>query len=82
MWYFLIRPSCGARLGEYLQTLLSPLSAALIAVLAGYLAVSHLTTPLWRLGSAVLVAMPVYLAASWIVNRSWVIAMRQLIFRQ
>ncbi len=81
-WYFLIRPSCGARLGEYLQTLLSPLSAALIAVLAGYLAVSHLTTPLWRLGGAVLVAIPVYLAASWVVNRSWVIAMRQLIFRQ
>ena len=48
MWYFLIRPPCGARLGEYLMTLLSPLSAALIAVLAGYLAVSHLSMPLWR----------------------------------
>ena len=82
MWYFLIRPNCGARLGEYLLTLLSPLAAALIAVLAGYLAVSHLSIPLWRLSGAALVAMPVYLAASWIVNRSWVIAMRQLIFRQ
>ena len=82
MWYFLIRPNCGAHLGEYLQTLLSPLSAALIAVLAGYLAVSPLTAPLWRLGGAALVAMPVYLAVSWMVNRSWVIAMRQLIFRQ
>ena len=82
MWYFLIRPNCGAHLGEYLLTLLSPLVAALFAVLAGYLAVSHLITPLWRLGGAVLVAMPVYLAASWLVNRSWVIAMRQLIFRR
>jgi O-antigen/teichoic acid export membrane protein len=82
MWYFLIRPHCGARLGEYLLTLLSPLFAALFAVLAGYLAVLHLTTPLWRLGGAALVAMPVYLAVSWVVNRSWLIAMRQLIFRQ
>ncbi|HEX4343268.1 MAG TPA: MOP flippase family protein [Verrucomicrobiae bacterium] len=82
MWYFLIRPNCGAHLGEYLLTLLSPLTAALVAVLAGYLAVSYLTTPLWRLAGAVLVATPIYLVASWVVNRSWVIAMRQLIFRQ
>jgi O-antigen/teichoic acid export membrane protein len=82
MWYFLIRPHCGARLGEYLLTLLNPLLAAFIAVFAGYLAVLHLTTPLWRLGGAALVAMPVYLAASWVVNRSWLTAMRQLIFRQ
>lgn len=81
-WYFLVRPHCGAGLGEYLLTLLSPLSAAFVAVLAGYLAVSHLSNPLWRLGGAVLVATPVYLAASWVVNRSWVIAMRQLLFRQ
>jgi O-antigen/teichoic acid export membrane protein len=82
MWYFLIWPNCGARLGEYLLTLLSPLLAALIAVLAGYLAVLHLTTPLWRLGGAALVAMPVYLVASWVINRSWLMAMRQLIFRR
>lgn len=81
MWYFLIRPHCGARLGEYLLALLSPLIAALFAVLAGYLAVSHLTTPPWRLAGGALVAIPVYLAVSWVVNRSWLIAMRQLIFR-
>ena len=82
MWYFLIRPHCGARLGEYLLTLLGPLIAALIAVLVGYLAVSHLTTPMWRLTDAALVAMPVYLLVSWAVNRAWLMAMRQLIFRQ
>jgi O-antigen/teichoic acid export membrane protein len=81
MWYFLIRPNSGARLGEYLMTLLSPFVAASFAVLAGYLAASHLTTPLWQLGIAALVALPVYLAVSWVVNRSWLIAMRQLIFR-
>jgi O-antigen/teichoic acid export membrane protein len=82
MWYFLIRPNCGARLGEYMLTLLSPLFAALIAVLLGYLAVSCLTAPLWRLTFAALVALPVYLAVSSVVNRSWLMAMRQLIFRR
>jgi O-antigen/teichoic acid export membrane protein len=82
MWYFLIRPHCGARLGEYLLTMLAPLVAALLAVAAGYLAVFNLTTPLWRLIGALLIAMPLYLAVSWVVNRSWVIAMRQLVFRQ
>jgi O-antigen/teichoic acid export membrane protein len=82
MWHFLIRPSCGAGLGEYLLALLSPLAAALVAVLAGYLAVSHLTTPIWRITVAALVAMPVYVAASWVLNRSWLIAMRHLIFRR
>ncbi|MGH8318456.1 MAG: MOP flippase family protein [Steroidobacteraceae bacterium] len=81
-WYFLVRPHCGARLGEYLLTLLGPLFAALVAVFAGYLAVSHLTVPLWRLGGAALVGMPVYLAMSWVANRSWVIAMQQLIIKQ
>lgn len=82
MWYFLVRPHCGARLGEYLLTLLSPLIAALFAVIAGYLAVSHLITPIWRLTDAALVAIPVYLTVSWVVNRSWLMAMQQLIFRR
>lgn len=80
-WYFLVWPHCQARLGEYLLTLLSPLSAALVAVLAGYLAVAHVAMPLWRLGGAVLVGAPVYLAMSWVANRSWVTSMQQLIFK-
>lgn len=78
-WYFLVWPNCEARLGEYLLTLLSPLLAALSAAFVGYLSVSYLTTPLWRIVGAVFVAMPVYLAMSWVVNRSWLIAIRQLI---
>jgi len=82
MWYFLIRPYCGARLGEYLLTLLAPLIAATCAVLTGYLSVSHLTAPIWRLACAVLVAAPVYVAISWLVNRSWLTAMQQLLLRR
>jgi hypothetical protein len=82
MWYFLVRPRCGIRLGEYLLTLLAPLTAALCAVLAGYLAVSCLTAPLWRLTFAALIVLPVYLAVSWVVDRSWLMAMRQVMFRR
>lgn len=81
-WYFLVRPCCGARLGEYLMTLLGPLSAGLVAVLIAYVAVAHWTAPLWRLVAMALIGLPVYLAASAIVNRSWLIAMRQLILRR
>jgi O-antigen/teichoic acid export membrane protein len=81
-WYFLVRPHCDAGLGEYLLTLLSPLVAALFAVLVGYIAVSHLTSPLMRLGAMVLIVTPLYAAASWVVNRSWMMAMLQLILRR
>jgi lipopolysaccharide exporter len=81
-WYFLVRPSCGARLGEYLMTLLGPLSAGAFAVLIAYVAVSHWTAPLWRLVAMALVALPAYLAASAAVNRSWLTSMRQLILRR
>ena len=81
-WYFLIRPSCGARIGEYFLTLLSPLVAGLFAVLVAYLAVAHWSAPVYRLAGLVLVGIPAYLAASVVVNRSWVTAMQQLIFRR
>lgn len=80
-WYFLIRPHCDARLGEYMMSLLSPLSAALFAVAAGYFAVWHVMAPIGRIGAGMLVAVPTYLAASAVVNRSWLVAMKQLILR-
>lgn len=82
MWYFLVRPSCGARLGEYLMTLLGPLSAGLFAVLIAYLTVGHLNAPLWRLAGMALVGLPAYLLASALVNRSWLTAMQQLVLRR
>jgi O-antigen/teichoic acid export membrane protein len=82
VWYLLIRPNCGARLGEYFLALLSPLVAGLFAVLVGYLAVTHWSTPIYRLAGMLLVGVPAYLVASMVVNRSWLTAMRQLILRR
>jgi O-antigen/teichoic acid export membrane protein len=78
-WYFLVRPSCGARLGEYLLALLSPLVAGSFAVLVAYVAVAHWHAPLWRLAGVALVGLPAYLLASALVNRSWLTAMQQLV---
>jgi lipopolysaccharide exporter len=81
-WYFLIRSSCGARLGEYMMTFLSPLATGFFAVFVGRLAVAHWSTPIWRLAGMALISAPAYLIASWVTNRSWVIAMQQLILRR
>lgn len=81
-WYFLVWPHCGAHLGEYLLSLLSPLTAALFAVLAGYLAALHVTAPLLRLGVGMVIAVPAYVAISWLVNHSWTLAMQQLVLKR
>jgi O-antigen/teichoic acid export membrane protein len=81
-WYFLVRPSCGARLGEYLMTLLGPLCAGVFAVAIAYVAVAHWSAPLWRLAGMVLVGLPAYLLASTLVNRSWLTAMQQLVLKR
>ncbi len=81
-WYFLVRPSCGARLVEYLLTILGPLSAGIFAVVIAYAAVVRLNAPLWRLTGMVVVGLPAYLIASALVNRSWLTAMKQLVLKR
>lgn len=78
-WYFLVRPICGASGREYAASVLGPLLCALIAVPIGYLVVMSLSLPLWRLLCAALVTLPVYLAASYVFNRTWLLAMCQLV---
>ena len=78
-WYFLVRPSCGAGGMEYAISILSPLVAAFLAMLLSYLAVSGITEPVSRLIGAAVVAVPVYLLLSYVFNRSWLLAMRQLV---
>ena len=81
-WYVLIRPNCGARLGEYMLTFLSPLATAFFAVFVAHWAVMAWSIPIWRLAGMMLVAVPVYLLASMVTNRTWVAAMQQLVLRR
>ena len=81
-WYFLIRPTCGARWGEFTMSFLSPLVTGSFAVGVAYLAAMSVNVPVWRLAGMVLVAVPTYFLASSITNRSWFTAMQQLILRR
>lgn len=81
-WYFLVLPHCGARGMEYAFSLLSPLISAMLAVALAYLAVSGLTTPLWRLAGAASVGILAYLVLSNVFNREWLQTMRQLVVRK
>ena len=79
LWYFLIRPSCGASLGEYSKQLVTPLIIALVAGLCGYLAAGLFTHDLIRLILGFMISCVVYLIVSWYFNRTWVDAMTELL---
>ena len=78
-WYFLVRPSCGASAMEYAVSLLSPLVCALLAIALGFGAASAITVPMPRLLVAAVAAALGYLLLSYVFNRSWLMAMHQLI---
>lgn len=78
-WYFLVRPLCGAELGEYSVQLAAPLVTAIMALAAAYAAVTVIDQFTLRLIAAACVALPAYLALSYWLNREWLLAMQQLL---
>lgn len=80
-WYVLIRPVCGAGLGEYALSSLRPTVLAIVAIGVVYLAVAGMQDPVFRLAGAALSAAPVYWFLSSWANREWTTAMKQLLRR-
>lgn len=78
-WYFLIRPTCNARLVEYVTSALKPFLLAAIAIAPAYWMASYLDGAIERLVLGGLAAAPIYIALSCNDNREWVDAMRQLV---
>jgi O-antigen/teichoic acid export membrane protein len=78
-WYFLVRPLCGAKLGEYSAQMAVPLGLSIFAGLAGYLSSYLLEGDLLRLEIGVLLGSSVYIGLSWLFNRVWVEAMMGLL---
>jgi lipopolysaccharide exporter len=78
-WYFLVRPLCGAKLGEYSMQMAVPLVLSIIAGMASYLSTYLFVGDLLRLAIGVSVEGLVYLGLSWRFNRVWVDAMLELI---
>lgn len=80
-WYFLVRPLCGAKLGEYSVQMAVPLVLSIIAGMAGYLSTYLLDGDLLRLAIGMSVGGLVYVGLSWRFNRVWVAAMMELVRR-
>lgn len=78
-WYFLVRPLCGAKLGEYSVQMAVPLNLSLFAGLAGYLSAYLGEGDLLRLAIGVSVGGLVYFGLSWRFNHVWVDAMMELV---
>lgn len=79
-WYFLVKPCCGATLGEYLSQFGAPLLCAVTAGLAAWAVAHDLPHGTLRLAVGGAVGGLTYLALSWVLNRRWVDAMRELLW--
>lgn len=78
-WYFLVRPSCGARLGEYCAQLAVPLALSLAAGSLAWLSASILSSPVARLAAGAVTGGTCYLLLSYRFNRQWYCAMAELL---
>lgn len=77
-WYFLVRPLCGAKLGEYTLQMAVPLSLSIFAGGFGHFIAALTEGALLRLATGVFVGWLIYLIMSWRFNRVWVTAMMEL----
>jgi O-antigen/teichoic acid export membrane protein len=77
-WYFLVRPLCGAGLGEYTKQLAVPLILSAIAGAVALLGASMFEGNLLRLIAGTASGALIYLVASWKFNRAWVNAVMEL----
>lgn len=78
-WHFLVRPCCGATVGEYLCQLSTPLLLSLVAGFAAWLATRGVPHGTLRLTLGAAVGGIIYIGLSDVFNQQWTGAMRQLI---
>jgi O-antigen/teichoic acid export membrane protein len=78
-WHFLVRPSCGATLTEFLAQFFAPLFCALAAGALAWLCAHGLPHGTLRLAVGGTLGGVVYLGLSWVFNRQWIIAMLELL---
>ena len=77
-WYFLVRPLCGAGIGEYFRALAVPLALAIPAGCAALLAVAGLEGDLPRLAAGLAAGGGAYWALCLLFNREWTGAVLEL----
>lgn len=78
-WFFLVRPACGAAIGEYLGQLATPLLLSLTAGSAAWLSTRGVPHGTLRLAAGCLIGGVSYVWLSWMFNRVWTDAMWTLL---
>jgi O-antigen/teichoic acid export membrane protein len=78
-WRLLVYPCCGARFIEYMRQIAIPFAATAAAGAIAWAGTRTLEHGTVRLAVGVLLGGFTYLAASAVINRSWLVAMRELI---
>ena len=78
-WYFLVRPLCGAGLGEYSVQMAVPLALSAIAGVVGLLGASLFEGEVFRLIVGTLCGALTYLAVSWRFNQKWIKGISELV---
>lgn len=81
-WYFLVRPLCGAKLGEYSTQMAVPLILAIIAGFAGFQAANLFDGDVMRLVIGLMLGCVVYLLLSRKFNATWFDAMKELLYKK
>lgn len=81
-WYFLVKPICGATFNDYVRQFASPLFASLIAVYFAYLLSIQISNSFVHLIVGVGIGAVLYLIVSYFINRVWLDAMYELIFKR
>jgi O-antigen/teichoic acid export membrane protein len=78
-WYFLVRPLCGARFGEYALQMLVPLIISIVGGTVGYVCANLFVGDLPRLMTGMILGGLVYIGLSLWFNRIWIEAMKELV---
>lgn len=72
LWFFLVRPACGAKLAEYLRATLVPVGLALMAVLPASLVASSVASPLASLILLVMATLFLQIILlNWLDKGTW-----------
>lgn len=77
-WRLLVKPCCGASVGEYLRQLIVPFWTAMAAGALAWLATIPLDHGVLRLAAGCATGGTSYLALSWFFNKRWATAMLEL----
>lgn len=78
-WYYLVRPLCGAKFGEYFIATFRSVAISVVAVGLAFITSWWMTADISKLFVAVAIVVPLYVLLSIHFNRPWIESMTQLL---